>query len=55
MRSWVCEGSNTDEENDWKILDSRNDVSYIDDAGAFHKFKIQTSLQQMIFFFFFDK
>lgn len=45
MLSWVCEGSNTDEENDWKILDSRNDVSYLNDAGAFHKFEIQISLQ----------
>lgn len=40
--NWVIECSNTDD--DWKIVDSRKDVKYLDDCNAVHVFDIQVNL-----------
>lgn len=39
-KNWVIEGSNTGG-NDWKILDSQNDVTCLDDKSVFHTFEIK--------------
>ena len=39
-KSWVIEASNTGNDNDWKILDSQNGVSYLDGRRLTHTFKI---------------
>lgn len=50
LKTWVIEGSNSDQENDWKILDTRSDITYLGDYGASYKFEIQQSLQQNEYF-----
>lgn len=44
LQSWVIEGSNSGNENDWKILDSRNKVSELDGKLALHTFNIQNHI-----------
>lgn len=46
LRNWVIEGSNTDEDNDWKILDKRDEVDFLDGKNAAHVFSIQEKLDQ---------
>lgn len=41
LKSWVIEGSNTDNVDDWKILDSRHNSSCLNDRSASHTFEIQ--------------
>ena len=43
-KNWIIEGSNTDQEDDWIILDSRNDISILDDSNTIHTFDIQAQL-----------
>ncbi|KAK8876532.1 hypothetical protein M9Y10_006749 [Tritrichomonas musculus] len=43
-KNWVIEGSNTDNDDDWKILDERNNVTVLDDSNVAHTFEIQTEL-----------
>lgn len=40
LKNWVIEGSNTDKNDDWKILDNQTDVSLLDDQNAQNTFKI---------------
>lgn len=40
-KSWVIEGSNTDNDNDWQILDSRNDITVLEGAKLKHTFDIK--------------
>lgn len=44
-KNWVIEGSNTEDDDDWVILDSRNDITILDDSNASHTFEIQTQLE----------
>lgn len=43
-KNWVIEGSNSGEDEDWKILDSRNNVSILDDSNVIHTFEIKNHL-----------
>lgn len=43
MKNWVIEGSNTGQ-NDWKILDSQNNVTCLDDKSVIHTFDIKEKL-----------
>lgn len=45
-KNWVIEGSNTDNGQDWKILDSRNDVTLLDDGNKSYTFEIQNPLKK---------
>lgn len=47
---WVIEGSNTDRDDDWKKLDSRNNITVLDDNSRIHTFKIQEKLSPNEFF-----
>ena len=42
--SWVVEGSNTACQNEWKILDRRNNVTELDDGSVVRTFEIQENL-----------
>ena len=42
--NWVLEGSNSDDENDWKILDSRNNDTSLDSSSAENTFKIKENI-----------
>lgn len=44
LMSWVIEGSNSDNDSDWKILDTRQNVTCLDDKNASHTFDIQENL-----------
>ena len=39
--SWVIEGSNSDSSNDWTVLDTRNNITTLDDSNACQLFSIQ--------------
>ena len=43
-KNWVIEGSNTNNGFDWKILDTRSEVTCLDDKNAVHTFEIQPPL-----------
>lgn len=43
--SWIIEGSNTDEDNDWKLLDSRSDVKSLLGLNHVDTFDITTHLE----------
>jgi len=47
---WVIEGSNTDRDDDWKKLDSRSNITVLDDANRIHTFNIQEKLSPDEFF-----
>lgn len=40
LTNWVLEGSNSDNDNDWMILDVRENFKLLDGAGLFHNFKV---------------
>ena len=42
---WIYKGSNTGE-NDWKTIDSQNNVDYLNWNGISHTFEIKTSNNQ---------
>lgn len=44
LKCWVIEGSNSGMDNDWKILDSRKDVSELDDRDASATFSLEPDL-----------
>ena len=47
-KSWVIEGSNNgndDDENDWKVLDERNNEEYLVGLDSRHTYDIQTLLE----------
>lgn len=44
LKNWVVEGSNTDWGDEWKILDARSDVTFLDSANAKYVFDIQNEL-----------
>ena len=46
LKNWVIEGSNTDEENDWKLLDSRQNDSFLNGAKVTHTYNISEQLDQ---------
>ena len=46
LKSWVIEGSNSDRNDDWKILDSRINESCLNDRLAENTFKIQNDLKK---------
>lgn len=43
-KDWVIEGSNTNNDNDWKIIDTRNNVLSFDGKLAVQSFKIKPNL-----------
>lgn len=43
-KNWVIEGSNSDDERDWKVLDSRENVTILDDGNKSYTFDIQNPL-----------
>ena len=45
LKNWSIEGSNTNKSNDWKVLDSRTDISSLDDSNAISTFDISTKLE----------
>lgn len=45
-KNWVIEGSNTNNDSDWKILDERSEVTCLDDKNVTHAFEIQNSLSK---------
>lgn len=45
-KNQVIEGSTFDNDDDWKILDSRNDISILDDGNVTHTFDIQNELEE---------
>ena len=47
---WVIEGSNTDRDDDWKMLDSRRNVTVLDESYRVHTFEIQEKLDSNEFF-----
>lgn len=50
LKSWVVEASNTNRDDDWKVLDTRNDVEGLDNNNAEVNFEIQTKLNSNEFF-----
>lgn len=46
LKNWCIEGSNTNLDDDWKILDERNRISCLDDSSAIHTFEIKTKLKK---------
>lgn len=50
LKTWVIEGSNTDRDSDWKILDSRKNETCLDSSFAENTFKIQTNLDDNEYF-----
>lgn len=44
LKSWVLECSNTDKDDDWKVLDTRNNDCSLNNSGAVKTFQIQTNL-----------
>lgn len=46
LKNWVIEGSNTNYDNDWLILDTRNDVTALDGKNSTQTFEIQRELKQ---------
>lgn len=42
----MIEWSNTGNDNEWKILDSQNNLPHLDDSGSFHRFKIGKNLSE---------
>ena len=50
IQNWVIEGSNTDRDDDWKILDSRKNERSLDDKLAENTFNIQTQLEDNEYF-----
>lgn len=46
LKSWVVEGSNTGNIDDWKTLDLRNNNGLLDGRSASHTFEIQSHLGQ---------
>lgn len=45
MKNWVFECSNSDKDDDWKILDSRKDQTCLDKSSAEYTFEIQNKLE----------
>ena len=43
LQNWVIEGSNTNKENDWVILDSRNNNVLLDDYNDENTFRINNT------------
>lgn len=41
-KCWAIEGSNSADDNDWTLLDTRNGITELDDANAIEVFEIQT-------------
>ena len=39
--NWVIEGSNSGSSNDWTVLDSRNNITSLDESNAVQIFSIQ--------------
>ena len=39
--NWVIEGSNSDDSSSWTVLDSRNNITSLDDKSAVQVFSIQ--------------
>lgn len=50
LKNWTIEGSNTNKNNDWKVLDSRKDITCLDDSYAMSTFDITTLLEPNEFF-----
>lgn len=50
LQNWIIEGSNTDRDDDWKKLDSRNNVTLLDEASRIHTFNIQEKPDSKEFF-----
>lgn len=46
LRSWVIEGSNTNNDNDWKVLDSRNNMTCLNNTDAEVTLKITENLDE---------
>lgn len=44
--NFVIEGSNTDQENDWIILDTQNNISYFNSPNSVQTFQIQMKLKE---------
>ncbi|KAK8835519.1 hypothetical protein M9Y10_044361 [Tritrichomonas musculus] len=49
LKNWVIEGSNTGQ-NDWKILDTQNNETCLDDKSVFHTFDIKEKLSDNEYF-----
>lgn len=45
-KNWVIEGSNTDQDDDWKVLDERHDITILDDSNVTHTYDIQTEIKE---------
>lgn len=45
LQHWLIEGSNTDRDDDWKILDSRNNITALNDANRICKFEFKEKLE----------
>lgn len=49
LKSWAIDGSNNGE-NDWKVLDTQDNVSYLNGPNAFHTFQIKENLGEKEFY-----
>ncbi|KAK8845880.1 hypothetical protein M9Y10_020806 [Tritrichomonas musculus] len=50
LRCWVIEGSNSGNEDDWKILDTQSGITDLDDRNATYTFDIDPPLGQNDFY-----
>lgn len=50
LKSWSIEVSNTGNDDDWRILDTRNEVTALDNNNAEVTFEIQSNLRENEFF-----
>ena len=46
LKNWCIEGSNSDLDDDWKVLDTRNAISSLDNANAAQTFCIQEKMKK---------
>lgn len=46
LKSWAIEGSNSDDDDNWVILDQRNNVTCLDNKNSIYTFKIDQSLSR---------
>ncbi|KAK8849943.1 hypothetical protein M9Y10_018534 [Tritrichomonas musculus] len=50
LKSWVIEGSNTGNDDDWKTLDKKNSIGLLDGRSASQTFEIPSHLGQNEYF-----
>ena len=50
LKNWVIEVSETDNDDDWKVIDSRSDVMSLDDQNAVQTFDINEKLGENDFY-----